>query len=600
MRFLILIFVGVFALRLFLLQIVSGEKYSILAERNRFQIFYRQAPRGAILDRTGYPLASNVGVFNLYFNPRLLLEEPDKRVEAVSAILNLKKQDLDKEIALARSGGRTQLVARQIAPEAAFRFMERQEAFPEFFLASESLRYYPLGEAFSHVLGYLTRIKSRAQYERLKDLGYRFDSWLGGYGLEKNFEEYLKGTDGAVLIEVDVRGRPINRGVDTLREGHSGSGGLRLIEDAYPGQDMALTVDHRLLMTAYAALRDSPSGAGSVVGLDPLTGRVLVLVSTPGFDPNAYIRLDSGEDEAGRAEFPRALTGLYPAGSTFKVVTSVAALEKGIDPGRRYNCTGKFALPGRVFRCWKEEGHGSCDLVEGLKHSCDVYFYNAGLFAGGESISAWAMKFSLGRSMFVREFPEWSKQGFIPTPAWKEEKKRSSWYPGDTLNLSIGQGEVLVTPLQLAALFSLVATRGRLPQPYIVEVVGDVSSGALGLTAQKTPIQVGGLSAKTWELVEAGLRAVVDGGTGRGANIPNRAIFGKTGTSQNPLGKDHALFACYLKDDQGTPRLALGVIIEHGGQGSTAAVPVARRVLEEFIRIEPDFAKTETGASAPL
>ncbi|MBI4668463.1 MAG: penicillin-binding protein 2 [Elusimicrobia bacterium] len=591
LRLLMFSFFAVFGLRLFFLQVVFGRHYRLLAERNRFQIFYRQAPRGTILDRTGYPLASNIGVFNLYFNPNFLVEDAEDRVRVISGILNLKLDDLRRAVKTARVGRKTSLAARQISPEAAFRFFEKQESYPEFFLTSESLRYYPLGEAFAHVVGYLSRIRSRVEFEKLKDQGYRYDSWLGGYGLEKLFEQHLRGCDGAVLIEVDVHGRPLSQS----RPAQEASGekrsqaGVSLVEDSYPGNDMELTIDHRLIMAAHQALKASSSGAGSVVALDPRSGAVRALVSTPGFDPNGYIRLTLEKPEVLlRAEFPRALTGLYPPGSVFKVITAIAALEKGLDPARRFRCMGKFALPGRTFKCWKEEGHGSLDFIEGIRNSCDVYFYNAGLFAGGEAISSWALKFSLGRSITVKEFPEWSKKGFIPTPRWKEEKKKDIWRPGDTLNLAIGQGEVLTSPLQLAALFAMLAGRGRLAQPYIIEALKNPSGGVFwrNKPVLADDFKIPAVSDKTWQLLEAGLRSVVVEGTGRGANIAGYDIYGKTGTAQNPLGKDHALFACYLKDASGTPRLAVSVVVDNGGQGSVAAVPVARRVLEEFIKEE--------------
>ncbi|MBI4369316.1 MAG: penicillin-binding protein 2 [Elusimicrobia bacterium] len=592
LRLIVLGLLGVFTARLFLMQVIFGNHYRILAERNRFQIFYRQAPRGAIMDRNGFPLASNIGVFNMYFNPRVLVDEPQKRIRRVGSILHLNAENLNTEILLTRKAGRTRLVARQIAPEHAFRFLEQQNSFPEFFLASESLRHYPLGRAFSHVLGYLTRIQSRDEYERLKERGYRFDSWVGGFGLEKKYEDFLRGSDGAVLFEVDAKGRPLATSPPAFMSTGSGS---HLEEDPYPGGDLMLTADYRLIQAAHDALEKSSSGKGSVVAVDPRTGGVLALVSTPGFDPNAYIRLDTEESAPSRTEFLRALTGLYPPGSVFKPVTAIAALEKGLDPLRRYRCNGAFALPTRVFRCWKEEGHGSCDFIEGIKNSCDVYFYNAGLFAGGEAISSWALKFSLGKAVALIEFPEWSKEGFVPTPKWKEIKKHDAWYPGDTLNLSIGQGETLVTPMQIAALFSMLANHGQWLKPHVLESMRYPETGQLAWKYDDEAAllwSVDSIKDQNWRLVEEGLRQVIEFGTGRPAMIPGYHIYGKTGTAQNPHGEDHALFACYLKDDRGVPRIAVSVVIDNGGKGSSAAAPVAKKVLEEFIKITPDLIST--------
>ncbi|MBI4062810.1 MAG: hypothetical protein HY401_00735 [Elusimicrobia bacterium] len=592
LRLLILAVFVVFATRLFFIQVIFGGDYRMLAERNRFQIFYRQAPRGIMFDRTGYAVATNVGVFNLYFNPLVVVEDAQRRDQEVAEVLKIRKDDLAGEIKKSRTFKRTRLVARQIPPVDAFRFLERQDLYPEFFLASESLRYYPLGNAFSHILGYLSRIQSRGAFEQLRGRGYRYDSWIGGYGLEKNLEDYLRGSDGAVLIEVDARGRPLghaNAGSD--RSGGRQPQGLQLVQDSYQGGDVELTVDHRLILAAHEALLKSPGGAGSVVGLDPLTGAVLVLDSTPGFDPNGYIRLDASEIEPKRVEFSRAVTGLYPPASTFKVVTAMAALSKGLDPARRYRCTGRFDLLGRPFKCWKEGGHGLCDFFDGIKFSCDVYFYNIALFTGADTIGSWASKFSLGRPVFIREFPDLTKPGFIPTVGWRE-KKKGGWYPGDTLNLAIGQGEALATPLQLAVMFAMVANHGRRADPYLVRSLKNPRTGRVAweyrprsLTAWK----IEDAPDHHWNLLEEALSKVVQEGTGQGAKIPGFAIYGKTGTAQNPRGKDHALFGCYLKDSRGVARLALSVVVEHGGQGSVAAVPVAKKILEEFIRATPDL-----------
>lgn len=594
LRLFILALFGGFIVRLFFLQIVSGPHYQLLAERNRFQIFYRQAPRGLILDRHGYALASNTGVFNLYYNPLLLLEGAQERWRQVAAILGLRPAELGNEIKEAARMRRTRPVAWQISPERAFRFFEREEAYPEFFLASESLRAYPMEKAFSHVLGYLSRIQSYQDYEKLKAKGYRFDSWIGGFGLEKKFEEDLRGTDGAVLIEVDARGHPIGFSDQSARR-QGGSDGLRLAQDPYPGRDLHLTVDGRLIEAAHQALLASPTGIGSVVGIEPETGRILVIAATPGFDPNAYISLTSTATESSGVEFPRAITGLYSPGSTFKVITSIAALEKGLDPNRQYRCNGKFILPTKEFKCWKKEGHGTVDFLHGLANSCNVYFYNAGLFAGGEALSSWALGFGLGTAFPVQEFPEWTKTGFVPTPKWKETKKRDSWHPGDSCNLAIGQGEALVTAVQLAGLYAMVANQGTLPELSIVDSITNPTTDQVlwthaghGKIAKKAPP----VSDSTWTLLEEGLRRVVEEGTATRARIPGRHIYGKTGTAQNPHGEDHALFGCYLKDEGGRPRLALSIIIEQGGHGGSAAVPVARRVLEEFIRIEEEAGRT--------
>lgn len=578
---------SLFALRLFFLQVVFGDDYRIMSERNRFQIFYRQAPRGLILDGGGLPLATNIGIFNMYFNPRFKVGDVKKRSEAVAAIMGVPVQELWRAIENASRINKTQLVLGQIAPQAAFRFFEIEKDFPEFFLASESLRYYPLKEAFSHMLGYLTKIPTREHFEKLKPLGYRFDSWIGRFGLERLFENYLRGDDGAVFVEVDAKGRPLFSSPVAVKQ--QAAQMARLTQEPYPGQDILLTANSRLVGAAYKALQESPTGVGSAVAIDPQTGAVLALVSSPGFNPNSYVSDRGDRLAAQQNEFVRALTGVYPPGSIFKIPVSIAALEAGLDPAKKFICRGQYVLPGRTFKCWKKEGHGALGFIEGLQHSCDVYFYNIGLYSGPERLAQWAEKFSFGKKVALAEFPNLAAAGFIPTPDWKQSKKRSSWYPGDTLNFSIGQGEVLATPLQLALLMCLVANRGVAYEPYLVREIRDPFAQKIlfkhPLKARPL-VRVDHVSEGTWNLLEEALRLVVEAGTGRAANIAGYSIFGKTGTAQNPLGEDHSLFVCYLRSADGNPRLAVSVVIEHGGHGSSAAAPAAKKIMQEFIDME--------------
>ncbi|MEK6543831.1 MAG: penicillin-binding transpeptidase domain-containing protein [Elusimicrobiota bacterium] len=344
-----------------------------------------------------------------------------------------------------------------------------------------------------------------------------------------------------------------------------------------------LTVHSGLVLSAYKALKETKVGSGSVVALDPRSGAVLAIVSTPGFDPNSYVK-DEYSSPRGGNEFLRALTGTYPPGSVFKIVSSIAALETGLSPAKKFYCGGSYALPTRVFKCWKKEGHGQCDFLEGLKNSCDVYYYNLGLATGPEALSQWALKFPFSKKISLIEFPEFGSSGFIPTPQWRAAK--GGWYPGDTLNFVIGQGEILTTPMQIAALLSMVANRGTFYEPYVVARVQDpLTKTVVYERAQsgKPLYSLTSVSDTTWELLDKALSLVVTEGTGRSAMIPGYHIYGKTGTAQNPHGDDHSLFACYLKDPSGTPLLAVGVVVDNGGHGSSAAAPVARRVVQEFI-----------------
>lgn len=575
----------ILASKIFYFQVIRGDFFKEWALRNRFQIFYRQAPRGRIFDAKSRLIAGNTGVFNIYFNPNFQGDNLNARLSYLAKVLQIPEISLDLQIEQARRIKKTKAILTQVPVKNALRFFEVDRDFPEFFLASESLRLYPLGEDLAHLVGYLTKIQSREAYEALKPKGYRFDSWIGQFGLEKNFEDVLKGSDGAVFVEVDVHGRPY-RAKAAHEEGLGGEMTPQFNQEPYPGADIVLSLDSGLSQLAHERLRASPSARGSVIGIDPQTGAVVIFAVVPGFDPNGYIRL--GGQSSSTTEFPRALTGMYPPGSVFKIITSLAALENpSFDPKREFFCRGSFPTPKRVFKCWKKEGHGPCDFYKGVKFSCDVYFYHLG-FMLGPRLAEWAKKFSLGKAVFIRELPQWKAEGFVPTLEWRN-RTRQGWFAGDSLNMAIGQGELLVTPLQLACLVSLVANHGVLYQPYLVEAIRDSQNQRLIYESPrpaKMLARVNGVSPNSWRALEKALSLVVEEGTGVGVKIPGYKIYGKTGTAQNPLGQDHALFVCYLKDSDGRGRLALSVVVDHGGRGSVAAVPIAREILKNYIERE--------------
>jgi len=575
---------GVFTARIFYLQVIQGSAYQVLAERNRFQVFFRQAPRGLVVDVKSRILAENVGVFNLYFNPNLYTEDLSAHAARVSAILRVPQEVFEREVEKTKQINRTRILLSQIPPTAAMRFMEVEKEFPEFFLTSESLRSYPWGTDLSHILGYLTKIQTKEEFEKLKTKGYRLDSWVGQFGLEKVFEDVLKGSDGAVFLEVDARGRaerPASK--ETMPRGYE------FTQDPYPGNTIHLSLDGQLSHLAHQLLRESASGFGSVIGIEPKTGAIRVLAMTPGFDPNAYIRI-ADKGHLALTEYPRALAGTYPPGSVFKIITGIAALEsEHFDPKRQFLCRGEFVTPRKTFKCWKKEGHGWCDFLGGVENSCDVYFYHMGLILGPDPLTQWAHRFGLGEPAAIRELPQWSARGFIPSQQWKLRVKKEPWFSGDSLNMAIGQGEVLASPLQLADLISTVANRGVSYPPHLVDYVSDAFTDEVlyqNPGTLKPFLEVRQVQSATWDMVEKGLALVVNEGTGRGAQIPGYQIYGKTATAQNPLGKDHAIFVCYLKDEKNQPRLALAVVVEHGGMGSVSAVPIAREILKAYIHEE--------------
>jgi penicillin-binding protein 2 len=404
--------------------------------------------------------------------------------------------------------------------------------------------------------------------------------------LEKLYDEYLRGRDGGRQVEVDARGREIN---------------ILGITEPIPGANAILAIDIRLQRELEEALGED-HGAGVLI--DIRTGEILAMVSRPGFDPNEFSlrltreRWDEIIKDPSHPLQSRALRGVYPPGSTFKVVTAVASLmAETMDPDETLFCSGGYRFGRRTYRDWKWGGHGEVDLHRGIVESCDVYFYQAGERAGIDALSHWAFSLGLGKKTGIDLPGEVS--GLIPTPEWKKRVRNIPWYPGETLSAAIGQGFVLVTPLQLANLYATVARRGTAMTPFLVKSIENVHGDVLytGKTAASKESEV---PDEVWDRVIAALTGVVadDHGTGRAARITDFPVAGKTGTAQVvrleewqgkkeeeiPLElRDHAWFAAFAPAQ--VPQVVAAVIVEHGGHGASAAAPIVARIFRKYLEL---------------
>jgi len=456
-------------------------------------------------------------------------------------------------------------------------------------------RDYLARDLFAHLIGYVGEIGPQ-ELQRHGRHGYRMGDWIGKTGIEKYWEKELRGKKGGLQVEADARGRQIS---------------VMKRKEPAPGRNLVLSLDQRLQQRARQAFGDSE---GVAIAANPNDGRILCYLTLPSFDPNSFVGGISREAWDSLRTHPhhpltdRVIQGLYPPGSVFKIVPAIAALEEGLlDPRERVFCSGSYRLGNRDFRCWKKGGHGSVDLHQAIVQSCDVYFYQLGQRLGIERIQAYAKRFGLGQKTGI--CLEGEKAGLVPSPEWKRKRFGEPWYQGETLNVSIGQGALLVTPLQVLRLVSAVTNGGTLLTPTLVEKVESTDGRGIEQNVSQDGSSVR-LSGRTAQIIQEALRDVVASakGTGTRAGLDSVAVAGKTGTSQvvrlkdrrTPLHqiprdeRDHAWFVGYAPAD--SPEVVVVVVVEHGGQGGQAAAPIAREILEEYFR---STGSEKTRAAAP-
>lgn len=555
---------AVLGLRLVQLQILETMEYRRAAERNRSQIIYQTAPRGRFYDRNGIPVATNRPAFSLIYLPGKGKDRSDLGALARDLARQL-KQDPESLLDTLEEAVREKTairLAENLSTQTMFRLSELKTIYPGVDLIVEARRYYPFGAFASHLIGYMGKMDPRG-WRELKGKGYRVDSRIGRMGLEAVFERELRGRDGGIRMEVDAQGR--------LK---------RILERIpwEPGSNIHLTIDAAVQRAADEGLRRTSTQRGAVVALDPRNGAILALSSAPDFDPNDLLSSAPEVLRKNLAEIPEfnhAIAGVYPPGSAFKVVVGAAGLNE-----QRFNaqdsvfCPGYFELGKNIFLCWEHKGHKRVSWLAGLANSCDVYFYRMGLKTGGSNIEKYAKLFGLGSRTNVALKGE--KSGHLFGPQTRAQGRRA-WFDGDTVNLAIGQGELLVTPIQMAVLVSAIANRGTLWRPHYTRKIA-YSEGRPEYVQKPEKFGQVVLKDQTWNELEEAMRVAVSSGTGRPAGVPGLEVRGKTGTAQNPAGEDHAWFISYASRPGEVPSVAVAVLVENGGHGSSAAAPIARDV----------------------
>ena len=549
------------------LQIVRSEHYWRLAENNRLRVLRLEAPRGLIYDRSGQLLVENVPSFRLLID-RSLSADLEASLVFAANILDRDEEGLGESLQRYRGVPRDVpvLLAEELELNQVALFEVAIPEHPEFEIAATRRRLYRYGDQVAHLLGYLSE-PTAAEQER--DPTLVAGDMIGRSGVEQLRDRELRGTAGERTVVVDSRGRVAASG-DVDRT------------DARAGESVTLTIDLGLQQEAQKLLEGK---VGSIVALDPRDGAVRAMVSSPSFDPNGFagrLNQEDWERIVGAPNKPlqnRAIHNAYPPGSVFKIAMAVAALADGlIDPKEQVYCGGSTRLYDRRWRCWRARGHGRLDLRGALQHSCDIYFYRQGRKMGIERIARYARMLGLGRRTGI-EFPA-EREGLVPDPEWSLTSRGLPWYPGETISVAIGQGPVLTSPLQIAVMTAAVANGGFLVQPHVLE------GGA-------RPPEPTGVDADVIAFVTEALANVVADGTGRGAGTPIVQVAGKTGTAQViaqatwtrsedlPFEHaDHAWFTSYAPVE--APELVVVVFVEHGGRGSEAAAPLARRMVETY------------------
>lgn len=548
-------------------QVLDHKKYWDLAEANRTRTRILSAPRGIIRDREGEILADNQASFKVSLI-RDNVKNAAVSYPAVSRLLGISEEELRSRVERYKKlpSFEPVIIKDGLAPEEIAPIEGRRLEFPELEVEAEPKRFYPRKTTAAHVLGYLQE-RLPEEFRDNPGRGPRLGDMGGRSGIEKQYDEELTGRDGAVIEIVDSLGRKRSE---------------QAAEEPSQGRDLRLTIDARLQARAEELLGDRE---GAIVVIDPATGDVLTLASSPRFDPNKFITRFTPEEWISFINDPasplenRAVRGLYSPGSIFKPVMALVGLDLGfVTPQTTVYCNGSLMIYGTPRACWFAPGHGSMNLAEAIKNSCNIYFYSLGRQMGIDAIAAGAEKMGLGRKTGL-DIPG-EKEGLVPSSEWKMKALKTPWFPGETISVAIGQGPLQVTPVQLAALTAMIATRGVRVVPHLVLEPAALRPEAAAPAAPP-------FKPETFESVIEGMwRSVNAGGTGQGAFVEGLDACGKTGSTQvvsreraemlaragKPI-KTHSWFSGFAP--RYNPRVVVTVLIEFGGGGGAIAGPVA-------------------------
>jgi len=591
----VVVLLGVLLVRLWSMQVLSGDTFAAQAEENRIRQVSIDASRGRILDAKGRPLVTNRPVMAVTVAPSILAREnSDALISRLSTVIDVPVAEINKKLASYKQERLKPRVVRVDVPMSTVSYLvEHAPEFPDVAVQAAAVREYPQGSLAAHVLGYTGEI-SEAQLKEEKLPDFRLGDIVGKTGVEAQYNNVLQGEKGYQRLEVDSKGRV-----------------RRIVAQGEPraGKDVVLTIDMDVQKVAEKALADAlaeahsqgytKARAGAAVVLDVKTGGVIAMASAPSYDPTLFLGGISDEQwqklTAKSSEYPlnnRAIMGAYPPASTFKAVTGMAALQNGVArAGSSYDCSGFWLGMGKPGKwCWKHSGHGGISFTGGIVQSCDTVFYEIGkkLFEmKGEPLQAFARSVGLGADTGIDLPGEVS--GRVPDAAWKRKYNKfypeaAAWLGGDTVNMAIGQGDLLVTPLQLASVYAAYGNSGKVMKPHVLKSVLGADSQP---TLQVDPVVMHdpGIKPANLATMKHALVGVTEGGTAAGVfrGFPY-TVAGKTGTAQVTKKDDFAWFACYAPAE--SPRYAVVVVVEQGGHGGSVAGPAARQILSKLFNVK--------------
>lgn len=581
---------GVLLLRLWSMQVLSGASFSAQAEQNRVRDVTTVAPRGRILDRKGRELVTNRATLAVVA-PAAAADDK-ALLGRLSSLLDVPVPELNDRIASRKEAALAlRVVAIDVPMDVVAYLSEHESDFPGIEVQTRAVREYPMGPLAAHVLGYAGEI-SQEELASPQFAGYDPTDVVGKAGAEKSFESVLQGDRGVRRIEVDASGRPRRIMSETAPE---------------PGRDVVLTIDADVQKVAEKALADAMNDAhkqkyfkaksGAAVALDVRTGEVLAMASAPSYDPTVFLGGVSNKEwrslTSTESEYPlanRAIMAQYPPASTFKAFTGLAGLQNGVTrQWATYLCQGRWTGMGEQWKkwCWNHSGHGVESFMQGIVDSCDVVFYEIGYSfykRPGEQLQKFARGFGFGSPTGI-DLPG-ETDGRVPDAAWKKKYNENypeyqRWLPGDTVNMAIGQGDLLVTPLQIAAGYGGIADNGKVMRPHVLKTVLG-SDGKVVLRQKPQVAFAPKVSAFNLSIMRTALHEVTTQGTGRGAFRGMRtAVAGKTGTAQVAGKDDYAWFVGYAPADN--PKYVVVVVVEQGGHGGSVAAPAARQILSALV-----------------
>lgn len=595
---LVLLFLGILGIRLFFLQVIKGDELRRFSEANRLKKEKLHPTRGIIFDRNGKVIVDNRAAFDVVLLAQYypFKEEMNARL---ASVLGLEVPDLERKLQKIKRGPiyYPMLLRADVSKDMIASVEMDTEGFPGVDIEANVQRRFPHGDLSAQLLGYISEVDSRDITSDPKKKLERGD-YIGRMGIERVFDQELRGENGVGYVEVDARGR--------RRQAEGSESLLGFVSQVQPeaGNNLYLTLDLDLEFAAAEAMKKREF-SGSVVALDPRNGEVLALVNYPSFRPEELsgreVPVDIWNHLSTNEERPlrnRSVQDIYPPGSTFKSFMAIAALAEGVaTPSTSFNCNGGMQFGNRRFSCWKK--HGSVDFIKAIKESCDVYFYNLGIQLGIDNIAKYAKLFGLGQKTGIGLTHE--QEGVIPSTEWKELIYKDKWHPGETLSVAIGQGYVSVTPLQLAVAFGAIGNEGFIYRPRIVRRI----EGRTGKLYQEFPpafLKKIEVPSEVFKTVKEGLRQVVNvpGGTAFSARSQRTVISGKTGTAQvrgfsNIMSqkcenldrnhRHHGWFVGYAPQEN--PEIVVSTIVEHGCHSSAAAL-VVRDVIEGYFK-KQDF-----------